>query len=277
MSETKHKPNPYPLSKSQRKAFFKVLIGLKKWTLLSRHKGLHIRFLTLTSSIIATDGLNQQEQFQMLHNNFQVLRNRLQRNYNLEIKEYFKTTTNEINGTIHIIYIGDYIPENLLINEWNEIHASQILYIENINLDSRSLYDTSRYLVSQYLTGGQHDCISRYGHSKNWVYPGFVNDWENIKKSNRSYTNKVNVYGYQTYTVDIEKSINSFTATLDNYVYKNYKVHFDYTINKSDKHKSKIKKSKHRLIGNSEKYKHLRDALKQNNKLEYLSTGGEQP
>ena len=202
-----------PLTPKQKKIFFKVLIGLKKWSYIAKQNNTHIRFLTLTSSVMATHGLNESERIDMLHRNFQSLRMRLKRDHNLEIREYFKVTTTEGNGVIHLLYEGDWISEGTIIKEWNELHGSQIIYIEEQQLDTEGLLNQACYLVTQYLSN-QQNCVTRYGMTKNWVYPAFLKDWKMILVNNRQYTGGFNVYGYQEYKIDIEKSKYQFNVIL---------------------------------------------------------------
>jgi len=205
--------NKTVLTPQGKRNYFKILIGLKKWSYVAKRLNKHVGFLTLTSSIIATNGLNDSERIDMLHRNFQLLRLRLKRDHGLSIDEYFKVTTTEGNGVIHIVYTGDFIPHETIVEEWNEVHASQIVFIEEQKLDTDSQKQQSCYLMSQYLSS-QNNCVSRFGITQNWVYPGFLKDWHLIKCRNREYLGSLNQWGYETYSLNIDNAKFQFGVLL---------------------------------------------------------------
>ena len=149
-------------NKKQKRAYHRCLSGIKKWHIL----GKQLKFMTLTSSTwVNVDKLN-------LH--FQTLRYRINRKFGR--MEYFKIKTNEGNGVLHILFVGNYVPQSWLSQNWSKIHnGSVIVDIRALKGSDKKL---ARYLVSQYVSG---QSFIRLSWSWKWVYKGFVQDWEKIK------------------------------------------------------------------------------------------------
>lgn len=87
--------------------------------------------------------------------------------------EYFKVRTNEGNGVLHILYKGDYIPYNYVVDIWNDIHNSWDINIKKVNTSDYSALKTSVYVVSQYLSNQE----SSYQHSSQswgWTIRGYI-------------------------------------------------------------------------------------------------------
>lgn len=201
-----------------------------------------VRFLTLTSSPLATYGLTTDEKFSMLTRDFMTLKNRYENHFSsyvdkrdgkikfgkefeYEVRynkkggrylvypnrgkkviskkfgDYFKVSTTEGYGVIHIVYSGDYIPRDWLSKNWNEIHGSFIVDIRYPRGDS---FKATMYVISQYVAGQNFD--KKFGYSKNWVYSGFGKDMDRLKDACRVTECKyVNDWGIECFPVDYEK------------------------------------------------------------------------
>ena len=186
--------------------------GLKKAYLLNQNSS----HLILTTSPVTAYGLNDKEMFDLLHQNFHLLKRHLERYHNIKIRAYHRVTTNEGYGVIHALIIAPFIPQSIIAELWNEIHGSQIVHIRSISHDRLSHGKVSHYFTSQYLKDQHKATMTRYGISKEWVYPHFVNDWNNIKKDcqifESAYTNS---WGYLTYKIDIEKALNLWNVRIN--------------------------------------------------------------
>jgi hypothetical protein len=155
-----------------------------------------LRFLTLTTSEVQRDNVENRG----INHSFQVLRYRIvrvtpaklinqgylkpsdaRRYYpnkplieTLEIS-YFKVCTNEGNGVLHIIFRGDYLPYNYLVDNWNDIHNSWGVDIRKVGKVGSSK-GLAGYFVNQYIVN-QNCSYFRFSQSYDWIYKGFCSDW----------------------------------------------------------------------------------------------------
>ena len=226
--------------------YFKAISGLKKSLILNQSSS----HLILTTSPTTAYGLNEKELFNLLQRNFQLLRTRLERYYNIQIKAYFRVTTNEGYGVIHAIIISQFIPRDIIVNEWNEIHGSQIVSIQSINHNQRDHGHVSHYFTSQYLSNQQKATFVRYGMSKEYLFKGAVSEWNKIKKSCRiESTARCNEWGYITYKIDLEKALNLWNVRLSQIC--------EIWLMPDNRKTVPIKPILHRKIANKKKYQHL--------------------
>jgi len=149
--------------KKQRRGYHRVVSGIKKGI----YNGDRLRFLTLT---------NKTWNFR-LNQDFQALKQRIRRaGYHFE---YWKCRTSEGGGVLHIVYRGDYIPQNYISECWYQITGDS--YVVDIReIDTSDYKCVARYVVSQHLTGGQGIDYVRSSWSWNWVCKGFVKVWKGI-------------------------------------------------------------------------------------------------
>jgi hypothetical protein len=182
-------------TKKQKRAYNNLLSGMQ----LAYHYNKKIRFLTLSTSDIQY----QQEGYDnnQLNNDFRKLKQRIQRmtvakliqqgylstdkirKYypNLPLLrsfdfEYFKVTTNEGNGVLHIIYKGQYLPYNYLVDNWQDIHNSWELNITLLNSSKKDYQKASSYVITQYLSN-QDSTYQRSSQSWSWVVRGYTKTW----------------------------------------------------------------------------------------------------
>lgn len=117
--------------------------------------------------------------------------------------EYFAVFTNEGHGVIHCVYVGDYIPQAWLQEQWMAIHSAYGVNIKFVRpytkeRHKKGTYTRYRgktgdkvyfpaglagYMLNQYLRG--QNAIRTINHSRGWVYPGFVDDWQKVKRKLR--------------------------------------------------------------------------------------------
>jgi hypothetical protein len=183
---------PVVYKKKQKRAFNQIKNGIS----LAQRLNLIVRFITLTTSDIQFELSNFQPK--QLNDNFEKLKQIIRRTSIIDLInmgylnkkdlryfynnkklgktltfEYFKVRTNEGNGVLHILYKGDYIPYNYLVDIWNDIHNSWNVNIKKINTDNYSAFRTSNYVVSQYLSN-QDSSYQRSSQSWGWTIRGYI-------------------------------------------------------------------------------------------------------
>ena len=179
-------------TKQQRRAYHRILSGLRV------HKSELLRFLTLTTAE------NMQRD---LRTSWRVLKERIRRltplrlikmgyvkpndvrkyypnkPLNQPLKfEYIKVETDEgVEGVLHVLYFGDYIPQKWLSDAWKEITGSAyIVDIRACKDPVKSPKRLARYCVAQYVSG--QSAFIRYSWSWGWVGKGFVKVWKILLK-----------------------------------------------------------------------------------------------
>jgi hypothetical protein len=101
--------------------------------------------------------------------------------------EYCATRTDEGNGVIHALLVGDAIPQNWLSVSWNDLHGAWNVDIRGEKRGSKKTASNfSRYMFQQYVKG--QNGILRSWTSQNWIYPGWRDDMKTLIHDN----------GYQT-------------------------------------------------------------------------------
>lgn len=165
-------------STKQRRYFQRLLSGIKA----AEFRGEVVRFLTLTSS--SSSDVSE------LNKHCEHLVKRIRRGYFLSEEErrrrkyigkivrfeYCKVATNEGYGVLHIIYLGEYIPQEWLSRTWKELHGAEIVYVERLYGGSKGI---ARYLATQYLSL-QNATYTRISYSSGWVCRGFVKRWRHL-------------------------------------------------------------------------------------------------
>lgn len=177
-------------SRQERRAYHRIKSGLEA------HKGEILRFITLTSVENMKRPLN--ESFRVLKERIKRLtplrlikmgyikKDDLRRYYpdkkpNDRLRfEYFKVTTTEgVNGVIHILYFGDYIPQKWLSDAWKEISGAYIVDIRACRNSVKSTKRLTSYIITQYVVK-QPGIEKRFSWSWGWVCKGFVKIWRSI-------------------------------------------------------------------------------------------------
>jgi hypothetical protein len=95
--------------------------------------------------------------------------------------QYFAVRANEGYGVLHVLYVGDWLPQKWLSDTWLGIHGAW-------DVDIRKTHGKSKKGIAGYLmqyVSGQHKFV-RYSWSKGWVWPGFVRQWEYLKRQYRN-------------------------------------------------------------------------------------------
>jgi hypothetical protein len=243
----------------QKRAFQCITTGLK----LAHKNNKKVRFLTLTTSELQKNNILYDEY--KLNDSIRKLKQRIQRITVMELLknnyikssdirryysnqplnkkfnfQYFRIRTNEGNGVAHILYKGNYIPYNWLVDNWFDLHNSWNI---DIKLIKNNVKKTSRYLVSQYLSN-QGTSFVRSSQSWDWIKRNYRQEWYNFLNycQNKYYYNPVQKRYYrknkyfndnQTTLTDINEynlkgiSVNIFNEWYD-YIYnitnKNKKI-----------------------------------------------------
>lgn len=195
-------------SGKKKRAFRNTLFGIKKARILKQK----LRFVTLTTSDVEFNSEKNQllmaEKKSTLSDDIVKLKGRIKRcsPYKLYksdyisyrqlkyyyghdylskklVMEYLKVNTNEGNGVIHIVYRGEYIPHSYLSDNWQDIHNSWDVNIKLIDDNKKSDIQISSYLVNQYICNQEKATYLRYSQTFNWIYRGYLNDWNELKFS----------------------------------------------------------------------------------------------
>lgn len=146
----------------QKRSFHKILSGLKKMG----YKHEVVRFLTLTSA-----SFNER-----LNADFGVLVKRIRKKFGRF--DYYRVRTSEGNGVLHVLYGGEFIPQNWLSGCWFDITGDS--YVVDVRVVDNRERRLARYVVSQHIAG--QSLYVRSSMSWGWVYRGFVRDWRRIIK-----------------------------------------------------------------------------------------------
>jgi len=109
-----------------------------------------------------------------LNADFQVLRKRIIRKFGSKF-DYWKLRTSEGNGVLHILYVGAWIPQSWLSWNWDEVHNSPVVWIQEFQRRRKKLVS---YLMSHYLPAHDHGGLyTRMSWSWGWVFRGFCGAW----------------------------------------------------------------------------------------------------
>jgi hypothetical protein len=94
--------------------------------------------------------------------------------------QYCKLETDEGNGVIHALCVGDYLPQDWLSKQWQEIHGAWNIDIRAAKRAGSGSQKFAAYMLGQYVAG--QSGIIRVSCSKNWVYPGWREDQKKLIK-----------------------------------------------------------------------------------------------
>lgn len=107
--------------------------------------------------------------------------------------KYCRVNTLEGNGVVHCIYQGLRLDDKWIRETWMSITGANITFIKELYGDSKK---QAHYIASQYVTQQKTDYI--YGTSRDWVYNGFLKDYDEVKRGardwSRGYVNEFNKY-----------------------------------------------------------------------------------
>lgn len=180
-------------TKPQRRCFQRLKTGLH-W-----HKGEYLRFLTLGSipnmkqdiSNCYSDLYKRIRRLTplKLYQDGYITTGQLRNQYaDVSLNEhldfdYTKIKTSEgPNSVLHILYFGDFLPQQWLKDTWNYITGGcNSAYIKLCKNPVHSPNGLAGYCISQYCVSQDNDGASeflRYSWSSGWAYSGFAKDWE---------------------------------------------------------------------------------------------------
>lgn len=218
------------LTKKQKRAFNCIFTGLR----LARRRHHEVRFITLTTSDLQYNKegylpsqINESfRKFKQIIRRTKIsdlvktgyLRSEQIRDYYPNKRlgqkigfDYFKITTNEGNGVLHILYKGDYIPYNYLVDIWQDIHNSKMVNIQKVKTTKKSIKNTTFYVISQYLSG-QGSTYQRSSKSWCWTIRDYFKQFGDymIRCKQRYYYNAVQGKYYKN-----KKEVNIFDKWLE--------------------------------------------------------------
>lgn len=155
------------------------------------------RFLTVTSAPDSPDLATSWKNFvKQVRNNYGKF-------------EYFAVFTNEGHGVIHCVFVGSYIPFDWIQQRWKHIHGAYFVNIQSVNRydpkkrkkkggrpkkDDAVYYPAglAKYVLTQYVK--DQNAIRTINFSRSWVYPGFVHDWERVKKQTKDKKKRIAIW-----------------------------------------------------------------------------------
>lgn len=165
--------------------------------LKNRHIGKKVIFVTLTSSPVSVVGLNDDEKLELLKHNFDALRKRYEKEFKCSFGSFFRVSTLEGSGVLHILLSNEWLERDWLVENWNQLHGSHIIDVRSLNSDC---WRSAKYVISQYVAGQIGKKI--FGYSKDWVYVGFTKDLLEAKRASRDFSvDRFNDFGVRYFPV----------------------------------------------------------------------------
>lgn len=152
---------------------------------MNEGKGRGCQFLWLNLTTVKGDLKNGEK----LTPHFKELRRRIERKTGYRIG-YFKVETSEGGGVLHIILAIEsktavWIGQRWLSAQWLEIHGAHRVWIGRIGCRDKDKRNISRYIVSQYMTGGQGSSFVRFSYSWWRTRLALGLGWAKLKKEHR--------------------------------------------------------------------------------------------
>ena len=165
----------------QARTYHRLLTGLQ----IARNQNLFGRFMTLTSSF---------QSINPIKHSFDILRTRIERAtyekdgfqgfkfnryYCLRTAEARPYQKNRTLGVLHIIYWGQYIPYDWLVEQWKDIHQAFKVTIQACFTKRRKVDGLVNYLLTNYLSDQP---IVRMSYGWKWAWLGFCKSWKKYKQ-----------------------------------------------------------------------------------------------
>lgn len=203
-------PNKEIKEARKRKAIYlRSISGIKKGLIQQKR----ICFLTLTTNKINSQGLTDEEKFQLLRRSWKGMQKTITRK-GIKI-EFLTVITNEGGGVIHVLLIGlPYIWIKTLQRWWESYHGMGFVWITKFKGNAEAM---SRYLMSQYLANQK--CIFRFKMSNNFICPQFTKYWKIIKNCSRDITKTPKrVYDYTIHPINFNELKNNYELWITNYI-----------------------------------------------------------
>ncbi len=95
--------------------------------------------------------------------------------------DYFKMLTGEgVAGVFHIPYFGEFLPQEWVKDNWEDITGASIVDIRATKEQVHNAKKLAHYMLTQYVAG--QDSIKRISWSQYWAFPGFVKVWEEFRE-----------------------------------------------------------------------------------------------
>ena len=197
------------LTRSEWCMFDRCYSGLLK----SDFEGKKARFLSLTTAphVVSVNVQSDSEKLKLIKVNFDTLRKRYEKDFGKSFGSFFRVSTLEGYGVLHVLFVGSNIPHSWLVENWNEIHGSHIV---DIRYPRGSGYDGAMYVVGQYVAGQKGKKI--FGYSRDWVYSGFTKDLKECRDICKKWDDpRVNQFGLTWFPVDYGKYKKTWSLFLE--------------------------------------------------------------
>ena len=92
--------------------------------------------------------MDVKEKLELIKRNFDALRKRFEKEFKSPFGDYFRVSTLEGYGVIHILFVGCNIPHSWIVENWNELHGSCIV---DIRVPRGNPYKGAMYVISQFI------------------------------------------------------------------------------------------------------------------------------
>lgn len=173
---TKHKE----WSRQQKRIYHRIMSLLRYWFSFDYA----VLWFCLTSS--------PNSDFSKLNYHFQVLKQKIEREYGFRGIEHLIVKTKEGHGVIHgflawkpprgVRKYRFYIPQDWLSVEWERIHGAKIVWISRVRAGEKSRKRISRYCVSQYCVN--QEALVRVSWSwKRGLGGALVKTWNMLRRT----------------------------------------------------------------------------------------------
>lgn len=192
-----------PWTRQQKSAYGRCLSFFRE----AYGRGCQMLWLNLTT--VVGDTVNGDR----LTEHFKELRRRIENRYGYQIA-YFKVETTEGGGVLHVVLAikSDtpvWIGQRWLSSQWLDIHGAHRVWISRIGVRAHESRSVSKYIVSQYVAGGQGSAFKRYSYSwwrcrvalgKGWHV--LKREYQLLKRAGDKFSEVVNAWATLLYTGD---------------------------------------------------------------------------
>lgn len=195
-----------PMSSKSKRAFQRVSSG----HYVARLQHRFLRMITLTSSDVAVSE-------NIISRDVDVLVKRIRRIDSTF--QYWKVSVfKDGRWHVHLLYKGEFLPKEWLVDNWKSIHQSYIVDICRLD-DSRSV---ASYVSNQYLSNQEGE-FTRMSYSQGWMFKGAAVVWKRVceawrnKDYDRAYFDVR--FGCWVYPVDIKSALREWSSVLYRFVH----------------------------------------------------------
>lgn len=176
------KPKKWVLwSRQQRRAYHRSMSCLTYWN----EAGYQVRWGMLSTAHVSGEAPTP-EALASLSEDFEKLRQMIERRFGYKGVEFLKVLTAEGGGVIHcyLAWRGPrlfFIPQRWLSAAWKRIHNSSYVWIAEVKTGKSHRRNLSAYIVSQYVASQDDFIRCDYSYRRTFGFP-LVRVWEEFKK-----------------------------------------------------------------------------------------------